>query len=223
MTTPEMIQWGQVNRCRGGVTSTAPASIEGSSSDASSVYQPLQPCVPSACLPLDGWPLAMPYKNPEVRRRKANEYTQQWRQRQRFDPVRFWQRVVKGDGCWIWTGRRSARGYGQWYLQGRGIAAHRVAYEAVVGPVPAGLVLDHLCRTHACVRPSHMEPVTQRENVLRGEGVAARQAAQTHCIHGHPFDATNTYLNRGKRVCRECMRQAGRRYRQRIKERALDE
>jgi hypothetical protein len=85
--------------------------------------------------------------------------------------------------------------------------AYRITYETLVGPVPNGLELDHLCRVRACVNPGHLEPVTHRVNTLRGETVAARNARATHCPAGHPYDEVNTYADRlGRRSCRECCR-----------------
>jgi len=99
----------------------------------------------------------------------------------------------------------SANGYGKVNIDGKAKLAHRVVYEALVGPIPEGLQLDHLCRNRACVNPAHLEPVTQRVNILRGTGTAAVHAAKTHCINGHPFDEANTYLYQGnKRMCRRC-------------------
>lgn len=81
--------------------------------------------------------------------------------------------------------------------------AHRVAYEEIMGPVPEGLELDHLCRTRSCVNPSHLEPVTHRENMNRGD-VATRR--KTHCPKGHPYDEENTGIYNGYRNCRACAR-----------------
>jgi hypothetical protein len=86
--------------------------------------------------------------------------------------------------------------------------AHRLSYEHHVGPIPDGMVLDHLCRNKACIRPSHLDPVPQRTNIHRGASPTARNATATECIHGHPFDAENTYWRPdGKgRLCRACGR-----------------
>jgi hypothetical protein len=94
----------------------------------------------------------------------------------------------------------------------------------MVEPVPKGLTIDHLCRNRACVNPAHMEVVTNRVNIMRGDTPAARNAARTHCAHGHPFDESNTYHRAGKkgqagRDCRACIRQRVRDYIQRKKER----
>lgn len=114
-------------------------------------------------------------------------------------------------GCLVWTGSRDD-GYGRPYVMGARVQAARLAYVAHVGPVPDGLVIDHLCRNRACVNHEHLEPVTNRENVLRGEGVTARQHRKTHCKRGHPLSGDNLRLNRGGsgktdcRVCRKCER-----------------
>ena len=117
------------------------------------------------------------------------------------------RKVAIGDGCWEFTGTPHPNGYGYFTVAKKRRSTHRAIYELLVGPVPAGLVLDHLCRNRSCARPSHLEPVTQRVNVLRGEGLAAKQARQTHCKRGHVFDAANTYHHPRRangRHCRRC-------------------
>lgn len=82
--------------------------------------------------------------------------------------VRFWAQVDKTQTCWLWTGSGTPTGYGQIGVNGRKQYVHRYAYELLVGPIPEGLTIDHLCRNPPCVNPSHMEPVTQAENTRRG-------------------------------------------------------
>lgn len=128
-----------------------------------------------------------------------------------------------GDGCWEWTaGLRNGEGYGNFHLRGRNCAAHRVSYAEFVGPIPEGADLDHLCRNRRCVRPSHLEPVTRKENLHRGQGVAAKNKAKTHCPQGHPYDAENTVTHTHRtgsvmRYCRICMTKHKRAYAAKIK------
>ena len=123
--------------------------------------------------------------------------------------VRFWSKVDRRgpDECWPWLGSR-VDGYGSINIgSGRTRRAHQVAFDLTNGAVPDGLELDHLCRNPWCVNPSHLEPVTHRENILRGEGPTARRARQTHCKRGHPLSGENLYVDdRGYRRCRECER-----------------
>ena len=117
---------------------------------------------------------------------------------------RFWGKVNKTETCWLWTGAITAAGYGELKINGLPIYAHRLSYEQFRGSIPEGLQLDHLCRQRQCVKPEHLEIVTLRENVIRGQGIATR-ANLTHCIHGHPFDLFNTYFREnGTRACRSC-------------------
>ena len=142
------------------------------------------------------------------------------------DPMaRFRARVKMLDGCAVWTGARTSAGYGEFSVNGRVTLVHRWAYEAFVGPIPAGTELDHLCRNRACtgvtaegVVLGHLEPVTHRENIHRGLATmnGALQRARTHCDRGHPYDEQNTRVrkDRGRR-CRACDRERSRQYRAR--------
>jgi hypothetical protein len=110
----------------------------------------------------------------------------------------------------MWTGAKSKNGYGHFRTSGDKLHyAHRFAYELLIGPIPEGLQLDHLCRNRACVRPEHLEPVTHVENIRRSDLQAARArwlATITHCPQRHPYDEANTRMSRGARVCKECGR-----------------
>ena len=111
-------------------------------------------------------------------------------------------------GCIEWAASRQPNGYGQFFAEGHMLKAHRVAWRLAHGrDVAAGMVLDHLCRNRACVNPEHLEEVTQRVNLLRGDTVTARNAAAKTCAQGHPYDEANTgRRSNGDRLCRTCKR-----------------
>lgn len=130
---------------------------------------------------------------------------------------RFWAKVDKDGpgGCWLWTAGRTNGGYGMFGVEGnRTVPAHRYAYELLVGPIPGGLTIDHLCRVRHCVNPAHLEAVTYAENNRRSTSPSALNSLKTHCPQGHAYDEANTYVApRGDRMCRECMRARTRRWR----------
>lgn len=144
---------------------------------------------------------------------------------------RFWQKVeMEGPipdkrpelgPCWIWTASTYWSGYGQ-FRHGKAPAgtsglAHRAAWIFAHGEIGDGLHIDHRCKTHLCVRASsdpdvmdHLEPVTRRTNILRGEGFAGVNSRKTHCIHNHEFTPENTVWENGWRKCRTCRKQKDR-------------
>lgn len=139
----------------------------------------------------------------------------------------FWKRVERRDEneCWPWQGALTSGGYGQMGHGRRGedkkYVAHRLAYELLVGPIPDGLVIDHLCRNRACVNPTHMEPVTSGENVLRGVGWGGTHSRKAHCPLGHPLEGDNLsqyHLWMGQRKCLTCHANRERKRRKRLKE-----
>lgn len=156
-----------------------------------------------------------------------------WRDGRTYNPTdadiaRFSSQITKrDDGCWEWTGYRTCHGYGQMHMGGKGgrsARVHRIAYILWRGPIPGSHELDHACHTRdescaggrtcthrRCVNPDHLEPVSQRDNVLRSRSFVAKNAAKTHCYRGHEFTDENTYrYSDGRRQCRICMREHGR-------------
>jgi hypothetical protein len=111
-------------------------------------------------------------------------------------------------GCWNWTGFKTTLGYGRIHLyvngKSRKTLAHRFAYETYIGPIPDSLPLDHLCRNPSCVNPDHLEPVTHKENILRGIGWGATNARKTLCSRGHSLSGPNLKLIGNRRDCRKC-------------------
>lgn len=148
--------------------------------------------------------------------------------------VRFWPKVDK-DGpipeyaphlgpCWLWLAAQNGQGYGVFRLPDRrNVRAHRWAYEALVGPIPDRLQLDHLCRIRHCVNPAHLEIVTNAENARRGlpGDRSLRKVLITHCPQSHEYTEVNTYYEpqNGARQCRECRRERSRKAAAKAKER----
>lgn len=124
---------------------------------------------------------------------------------------RFWAMVASREEgqCWLWTGHLDRKGYGAIKTGKKSTGAHRFSYSLNVGPIPDGLVIDHLCRVPACVNPAHLEPVTNAENIARGTAPAAVAIRTGKCQRGHEFTEANTYYvprsgGGRQRKCREC-------------------
>ena|SRR5688500_17958024 len=147
----------------------------------------------------------------------------------RLLPPRFWEKVnqdgpaVLDSPCWVWTAWTTGgrRPYGMTRDGQRRILAHRWAWQIVNGEIPAGHQVDHLCRTTLCVRPSHLEAVTPRENFLRSTGAGAVAVREGRCSRGHEFTNDNTYVypSGQRRKCRACARLLQREYVRRQKAR----
>ena len=129
----------------------------------------------------------------------------------RGDVVRFSCKIRPRGDCYEWIGMIDRRtGYGRFKCKGETLFAHRFAYTVAMGPIPKPLQIDHLCRHRWCVRPSHLDAVTAKENINRGIS-ADRNRAKTHCPRGHAYDEPNTYHQRSKsavsgrsRRCKAC-------------------
>lgn len=138
---------------------------------------------------------------------------------------RFWSKGVydPDTGCVTWIGALNSKGYAHFWHHGRTHNAYRWLWERFVGPIPEGMELDHLCRNRACVNIEHLEVVDHRENVLRGDTNAGRNARKTHCPRGHEYTPENTYAapGSGRRTCRICAKATSaerqRRYRARTR------
>ena len=119
--------------------------------------------------------------------------------------------IAEADGCWVWQGRIHGKGYGLVMHEGKEWLAHRLMYTLLRGPIPKGLVIDHICRNHPCVNPGHLRVLTSRANTLCGESVPAQNARKTLCKQGHVLEGNNVIWRKdGRRRCRECTRAAKR-------------
>lgn len=143
-----------------------------------------------------------------IRRRMPKNATRRTQSVRRAKPAieRFTAKYrIEGD-CWLWLGAKNSKGYGLFLVSsGKGMAAHKFAYEHFVCDVPNGLELDHLCRKRDCVNPAHLEPVTHKENLRRSPFFGEKAQA---CRKGHPYDESNTRRNRrGYRYCAICFKE----------------
>ena len=133
---------------------------------------------------------------------------------------RFFRRIVISDGCWLWDGSHDLCGYGMWKVAGLfNWKVHRLVWELLRGPIPQGKQLDHLCRNTGCSNPDHLEPVTSRENTLRGTAPTSANAKKTHCKRGHPFGRAIVWPSgKVERRCDVCVKDAYRRKRELMKQ-----
>lgn len=121
-------------------------------------------------------------------------------------------RFLITETCWLWVDSKDMDGYGRFWFEKKWYRAHRLVFKLVRGyELPSDLEPDHLCRVRHCVNPSHIEPVTVKVNLLRGDTAAAHNAAKTHCLRGHPFTEENTLIKKlqnggSGRSCRTCHR-----------------
>jgi hypothetical protein len=118
---------------------------------------------------------------------------------------RFWSKTDRSGGrysCWNWTSSKLKAGYGIFWYERKYRLAHRLAFEAMNGPIPERATIDHSCNNTSCVNPTHLSPMSLKDNVLRGDAPTARNARKTTCKNGHPYDTV--YGNRNERRCARC-------------------
>ena len=132
---------------------------------------------------------------------------------------RFWRYVEPepNSGCWLWIGTRDHHDYGVFWNGEKTVRAHRFAYEHFRAPIPTGLGIDHRCRVTSCVNPQHLDPCTQRENVLRGIGLTAENARKEVCPQGHSYEVFGYIRPSGRRQCQACHLERNREYKRRIR------
>ena len=124
---------------------------------------------------------------------------------------------ITKSGCWEWTGYLDKDGYGTFWSRNVTLGAHRFAFEYYYGAICPDLTINHLCRNRRCVNPEHLEQITNKENVLKGVGLTAINARKTHCMRGHEFTPENTYSYSNQRICKICVSQYQKDYRQKKK------
>ncbi len=133
---------------------------------------------------------------------------------------RLFNKIKRTSDCWEWTAYKTQGGYGQ--IRGEDqkmIYAHRAVYELLVGEIPEGLQIDHLCRNRSCVNPDHLEPVTAKENIRRGIGIGVgvgisnSRRKKTHCKNDHLLKSPNLLKRSGgERMCRVCWNEYNKNY-----------
>ncbi len=118
---------------------------------------------------------------------------------------RFFAKVNKTSSCWNWINiSRKGHGYGRFWWNGQGIQAHRFAYLLFISDIPNNLVIDHICRNKSCVNVNHLRLITNKENILIGNGAPAVNSRKTHCNRGHEFNFSNTHIDKKGRRCKAC-------------------
>lgn len=138
------------------------------------------------------------------------------------DILRFFSKIDATKDCWNWTGIKNTRGYAEFKLNNKYVKAYRYSYELLIGDIPQGLTIDHLCRNRACVNPKHLDPVSLRENILRGNNPTAINFRKKVCLRGHVLKGKNIKIkiaeNGSKyRLCQPCSRILKKNYREREK------
>ncbi|MFE7580734.1 HNH endonuclease signature motif containing protein [Streptomyces gardneri] len=122
-------------------------------------------------------------------------------------PLRLERLSDRTGACWLWLGQKTSDGYGMMTVDRKPVVAHRVSYKTHVGPIPAGMQIDHLCRVPSCINPAHLEVVTPAENVARARPYRADGGLpKPECVAGHPFTEENTTWYQGWRYCKACQR-----------------
>lgn len=125
-----------------------------------------------------------------------------------FERFRLKVRINKKTQCWEWQGALKAKPglpYGFFSHNGKNRLAHRVSYEWWVGNISSELEINHKCNNPSCCNPEHLEQVTRHENLMKSNGITAKNARKTHCPQGHPLSGDNLQINnQGRRTCRTC-------------------
>jgi len=122
--------------------------------------------------------------------------------------------VIDQNDCWNWKLWISPLGYGQISFKDKTELVHRVSFQVFIGKIKKNLEINHICRNRKCINPEHLETVSHRENLLKGDTIAAKNDQKTHCLNGHKFTPENTCINpSGERSCRICKNRRQRSYR----------